>query len=185
MKTFLSLLVSLSFLTVTAQTVQNDALKQQLIKDWERAKAYTQEYLSAMPADHYEFKATDSVRTFGQQMLHLAFANVAMAMVGTGMRDSVLGTYLRPGFEKSSLANSKDSVMNLVNTSYDYMLKAIRGFDFTKLNEVVNQRTPGGDRSETRLVWLMKAFEHQTHTRGQCTIYLRLAGVHPPAEKLF
>ena len=32
---------------------------------------------------------------------------------------------------------------------------------------------------------LAKAFEHQTHHRGQTTIYLRLAGVTPPGEKLF
>jgi uncharacterized damage-inducible protein DinB len=37
----------------------------------------------------------------------------------------------------------------------------------------------------TRLSWLMKAFEHQTHHRGQTTIYLRLAGVRPPGERLF
>jgi uncharacterized damage-inducible protein DinB len=32
---------------------------------------------------------------------------------------------------------------------------------------------------------LAKAFEHQTHHRGQCTIYLRLKGIAPPREKLF
>jgi len=32
---------------------------------------------------------------------------------------------------------------------------------------------------------LMHLFMHQTHHRGQCTVYLRLVGVHPPAEKLF
>ena len=35
------------------------------------------------------------------------------------------------------------------------------------------------------LSWIMKAHEHQTHHRGQCTIYIRLQGVRPPAEKLF
>ncbi|MNY60311.1 DinB family protein [compost metagenome] len=30
-----------------------------------------------------------------------------------------------------------------------------------------------------------KAFEHQAHHRGQTTVYLRLAGVKPPQEKLF
>ena len=33
--------------------------------------------------------------------------------------------------------------------------------------------------------WMKKAFEHQTHHRGQCTIYLRMAGIAPPPEKLF
>jgi uncharacterized damage-inducible protein DinB len=32
---------------------------------------------------------------------------------------------------------------------------------------------------------LNKCFEHQTHHRAQITVYLRLAGVTPPAEKLF
>jgi hypothetical protein len=38
--------------------------------------AYTVDYLNAMPADKYSFKATDSTRSFAQQMLHLAQANV-------------------------------------------------------------------------------------------------------------
>ncbi|MBO0721263.1 MAG: damage-inducible protein DinB, partial [Blastocatellia bacterium] len=29
------------------------------------------------------------------------------------------------------------------------------------------------------------SFEHQTHHRGQTTIYLRLKGVTPPGEKLY
>jgi uncharacterized damage-inducible protein DinB len=30
-----------------------------------------------------------------------------------------------------------------------------------------------------------KCFEHQTHHRGQATVYIRLAGATPPQEKLF
>ena len=37
----------------------------------------------------------------------------------------------------------------------------------------------------TRAAALEKGFEHQTHHRGQTTIYLRLKGVKPPQEKLF
>ena len=32
---------------------------------------------------------------------------------------------------------------------------------------------------------LSKVFEHQTHHRGQTTVYIRLAGAKPPQEKLF
>jgi uncharacterized damage-inducible protein DinB len=31
----------------------------------------------------------------------------------------------------------------------------------------------------------MKTFEHQTHHRGQTTIYIRTQGIKPPQEKLF
>jgi uncharacterized damage-inducible protein DinB len=37
----------------------------------------------------------------------------------------------------------------------------------------------------TREVGFQKTFEHQTHHRGQTTVYLRLKGIKPPNEKLF
>lgn len=37
----------------------------------------------------------------------------------------------------------------------------------------------------TKAMALAKDFEHQTHQRGQTTVYLRLAGATPPNEKLF
>ena len=38
---------------------------------------------------------------------------------------------------------------------------------------------------ETRFALMNKAFEHQTHHRGQTTIYIRLQGIRPPEERLF
>ena len=61
-----------------AQAVTLETIKAQLVKDWERAKDYTIVYLNTMPADKYSFKATDSIRSFAQQMLHLAQANVGL-----------------------------------------------------------------------------------------------------------
>ena len=37
----------------------------------------------------------------------------------------------------------------------------------------------------TRFALMMKTFEHQTHHRGQTTIYIRLVGIRPPQERLF
>jgi len=180
MKLFFSLLLLLCFFSVSAQNL-NETLKQQMVKDWERAKAYTQEYLDAMPADKYSFRAVDSIRSFAEQMLHLAFSNVLLAGAGTGVQN----IFLTRNLEKLPTAQSKDSVVYYVNSSYDFCINAIKNMDFGKLGEVVVQTTPGGKRSETRLAWLLKAFEHQTHHRGQCTIYIRLLAIRPPGEKLF
>lgn len=186
MRAYLVVLLSLYFFSATAQTTLNESLKQQMLKDWERAKTYTQEYLDAMPAAQYGFHAVDSIRSFAQQMLHLAFSNVFLVSFGTGSHDSVTQKqYFARNLEQSSTAQNKDSVVYYVNTSYDFVMNAIRNFDFAKLTEVVTQRNPGGTRTETRLAWLLKAFEHQTHHCGQCTIYIRLLGIRPPAEKLF
>ena len=181
MKLFFGILLLTSFFSVTAQNSFNDTLKLQIVKEWERAKAYTQEYLNAVPADKYGFRPTDSVRTFSEQMLHLASANAGLIFVATGSKYP----FATQNLEKSPTAQSKDSVLYYVNASYDFAIHSIQNLDANKLGEIISWTMPGGRRTENRLAWLMKAFEHQTHHRGQCTVYLRLMGIKPPGEKLF
>ena len=186
MKPLLSLLLGLCFLSASSQDTTTIMMKHQMLKEWERAKAYTDEYLEAMPADKYGFRPTDSVRSFAQQMFHLSFATVALITIGTGTSDTLLLKYfIAHNPENMPADQNKDSVVRYVNQSYDFAMRTINNMDFSKLSQIAVQRLPGGVRSETRLAWLLKAFEHQTHHRGQCTVYLRLVGVHPPAEKLF
>ncbi len=168
-------IVLLGFLSVNAQL--GETVKAQLIKDWERAKAYTKEYLDAMPKDKYSFRAQDSVRTFAQQMLHLAQANMGLSANGTG-KERIWGNRI---IEQSATAQSADSVNYYVMASYDFAIEGIKSMDVSKLEEK-NKR---GNFDETRYAWLLKAFEHQTHHRGQTTIYIRLLGIKPPNEKLF
>ncbi|NWK65318.1 MAG: DinB family protein [Sediminibacterium sp. Gen4] len=160
-----------------AQTVAPDSVKAQLIKDWERAKTYTAEYLAAMPADKYTAKPVEGIRSFAEQMLHLAQGSIGLSANGTGK------TRIFPGYnmEKSATAQSKDSVSYYVNASYDFAIDGIKAMDANQLGELVKR----GNLNESRLSWIMKGFEHQTHHRGQCTIYIRLQGVTPPNEKLF
>jgi hypothetical protein len=87
MKYFLTLLLLSCIGHVTAQNKLDEIVKQQMIKEWERAKSYTKEYLNAMPADQYQFKAVDSIRNFSQQMLHLAFGNVTLGTAAASISD--------------------------------------------------------------------------------------------------
>ena len=186
MKVLYILLLWSSIFSASAQNSLQEILRQQLVQDWERAKAYTQEYLDAMPADKYNVRPVDSVRTFAGQMLHLTKANVALATFATGAQNkSVQNIFFKRTFEESPTAQTKDSVVYYVNMSYDFVINAIKNADFSKLNENVSTDMLRVPRSATRLAWLLKAFEHQTHHRGQCTVYLRVAGIHPPNEKLF
>ncbi len=153
-------------------------IKTQLIKDWERAKAYTNEYLDAMPGDKYSLKATDSTRSFAQQMLHIAQANVYLMSNAT---DQPASAWLMSNPEKSSPAQQRDSVKYYVQNSYDFCINAIKNLDVSKWNE----KKKIFIFEETRFALINKTFEHQGHHRGQTTIYIRLAGIKPPEEKLF
>ncbi|MDM9078597.1 hypothetical protein QU819_25025, partial [Enterobacter roggenkampii] len=96
----------------------------------------TNAYLAVMPADKYDKRPNDSIRSFAEQMLHLATANI-------GLTATAIGTpmlYPPPvlfGLEKSKTAQSKDSVYYYVNKSYDYAINNIKNMDMSKLWETV------------------------------------------------
>ncbi|MGH9842650.1 MAG: DinB family protein, partial [Blastocatellia bacterium] len=45
---------------------------------WKRAKKWTLEYVDAMPENAINFKPVPEVRSFAEQMLHLAFWNYGL-----------------------------------------------------------------------------------------------------------
>ena len=162
-----------------AQTLATTDIKDQMVKDWERAKVYTIDYLNTMPAGKYSFRATDSVRSFAQQMLHLSAANVfLMAHVSTEKPPAGFSFML----EQRATAQTKDSVMYFVNAGYDYAMNAVKNSDIGTWGE---KKKVFGRFDETNFAILNKAFEHQGHHRGQTTVYIRLQGIKPPEERLF
>jgi uncharacterized damage-inducible protein DinB len=150
--------------------------KEQVITEWKRAKVYTKAYLDAMPADGYTFKATPEVRTFAQQMLHLTDANYYFGSVLSG-KESPMG---KSSAEKT-VAQTKDATTKAVMDGYDYMVSVIEATPADQMQAIVSAE--GHKVSKAQLI--SKAFEHQTHHRGQTTVYLRLKGVTPPGEMLF
>jgi uncharacterized damage-inducible protein DinB len=162
-----------------AQALTAEDIKAQMVKEWERARAYTIDYLNTMPADKYSFKAVDSIRSFAQQMLHLAGANIFLMMNATDQKPPA--SFSNPDLEHSPGAQKKDSVMFYVTASYDYCINAVKNSDLNKWGE--KKKLFGFE--ETRYALMIKTFEHQTHHRGQTTIYIRLQGIRPPEERLF
>jgi uncharacterized damage-inducible protein DinB len=171
-------IVLLTQLTARAQSITGADIKDQFVKDWERAKDYTLSYLTTMPADKYGFKAVDSIRSFAQQMLHLSQGNVGLINFASGGKADFPQTDL----EHSAGAQTHDSVVYYVTKSYDIAIETIKAFDPAKLGELVAMRN---GTKVTRFALFEKAFEHQTHHRGQTTIYIRLTGTRPPNERLF
>jgi uncharacterized damage-inducible protein DinB len=166
----------IALLTLACGSVFAQLTKEQAIGEWKRAKVYTKAYLDAMPADGYTFKATPEVRTFAQQMLHLADANYYFLAVASG-KPNPMG---KASAEKT-VAQTKEATTKAVLDSYDFCISALESIPADKMQEIANAE---GQKLPKALI-LSKAFEHQTHHRGQATVYLRLKGVTPPQEMLF
>jgi uncharacterized damage-inducible protein DinB len=129
-----------------------------------------------MPEDGYTFKPTPEIRSFAQQMLHLTDANYYFGSTASGIA-SPLG---KTSAEKT-VAQTKAATIKAVMDSYDFVITAIESTPDDQMQKMVGAE----GQKVTVSVLLAKAFEHQTHHRGQTTIYLRLKGVTPPAEMLF
>lgn len=153
------------------------AAASQVTANWERAKAYTKDYLDAASEETFSFKPTADMRTFGQQMMHLAEANYGIGATATGKISPVAFGAL----EKSDKAKSKAEVTKAVMESYDFVIAGVKDMNDQKMLEMVKVFNFDMNRSTA----LDKVFEHQTHHRGQTTVYLRLKGITPPGEKLF
>lgn len=173
--TFLFSTLVLIVASLNLATGQSEA--DQMIADWQRAKAFTLEYLEAMPEEGYAWQPTPSIRSFADQMMHLTDGNYGFASAALGMESP----HGQGGHEKME-DKSKEKVIELVAAGYDYVIDGIKNADTAKMGESI---TLFGQFELTRHQALKKAFEHQTHHRGQATVYLRMAGVKPPQEKLF
>ena len=117
------------------------------------------------------------MRTFAQQMLHLTDANYGFTSAAAGVEIPV-----GMGASEKSEDQSKGSVIKKVTAGYDFVIKSVKTLTPAQLEESVKLF---GRFDMTKEQALAKCFEHQTHHRGQTTVYLRLAGATPPQEKLF
>jgi uncharacterized damage-inducible protein DinB len=178
MKTLLFSFLVLMFVSTSAfsQFTQSE-----MLTEWQRAKTYTKAYLDAMPEDGYGFKPTPEIRSFAQQMLHLADANYLFSFIASGKQNPIGETLQTHNVAEKTFSTTKESVSKTVMDSYDWMINILQGMTPAQMQEIIKFH----NQDITRSGIFGKAFEHQTHHRGQTTVYLRLKGVTPPGEMLF
>ena len=164
--------------SVTAQFTQS-----QMVAEWQRAKTYTKAYLDAMPEDGYGFAPTAGIRSFAQQMLHISDANYVIATVASGKPNPIgENPAAAHNLNETNVSPTKAAVTAAVMDSYDWVISTLQNMSADEMQQTT---TFGKHGNITRSALFGKAFEHQTHQRGQTTIYLRLRGITPPAEQLF
>ena len=147
---------------------------QLMIDQWMRAKNWTHQYVEAMPEENFSFKPVPDVRSFAEQMLHLAYWNY-------GFTAKLFGTSVPRTEEQLMNGNfkTKAALGKVVDESYDFVIRGLSRLKEAQLEEQVAIR-PG--LNQTRIERLNDAYEHQTHHRGQTVAYLRLKGMVPPPE---
>ncbi len=132
----------------------------------------------AMPEDKWNFKPSQGefkdVRTFGEQVKHVACANEAWAKKLRGEKPPA-----RCDLGGPNPAKSKAEIMAYLKDSFQMMDAGIAATNAGNMFQPL--RGPyGGDN---RLAVLEYALWHATDHYGQLVEYLRMNGIVPPASR--
>lgn len=134
----------------------------------------------AMPAEKYDFAPTNGefkgVRTFAQEVKHVAAANYMFGSVVLGEKPPVeLG-----GENGPDTLKTKADIMKFLNDSFAYLHTALASV--TDKNELDQVDSPFGMKG-ARLSFASFAVAHPFDHYGQMVEYLRMNGIIPPASR--
>ena len=137
---------------------------------------------AAMPEDKYSFAPTNGefkgVRTFSQQLKHLAASNFSFAATILGEKPPA-----EMGEEEDGPAalKTKEEIVKYVTDSFAYVLKAVDTIN--EKNVVAPVKSPFGQGDTTRLAMATLIVGHCYDHYGQMVEYLRMNGIVPPASQ--
>jgi uncharacterized damage-inducible protein DinB len=135
----------------------------------------------AMPEDKYSFAPTSGefkgVRTFGQQIKHVAAVNYILGGAILGEKPPVDAG----GENGPDSAKTKADIMKYLKDSFAYIHKAAGTIDDKNLVSPI--KNPFGDGPATRLALAVGVVGHCFNHYGQMVEYLRINGIVPPASR--
>jgi uncharacterized damage-inducible protein DinB len=169
------LLRALAFLAccgAAPAAAQTASLRDELLKDWLQMKQTMHAVAERMPADRYTFRATPQQRDFGQQVVHVANANLLNLAF-------LRGNAKPPTVDRT--ATAKETAIAAMDASFDYGEALIREQTDATLMQVVETNRFLGQSSRARVVYFLLG--HAWDIYGQMVVYLRLNGGTPPASE--
>jgi hypothetical protein len=137
----------------------------------------------AMPADKYGFAPTDGefkgVRTFGQQVKHLAATNHILAAAALGEEPPAdAGDETGP-----ETVRTKAEILDYLRGSFAHLGKAIDAIGNKNATVKSSPISPLKDAETTRLALTVEALIHAFDHYGQMVEYVRMNGIVPPASR--
>ncbi|MFN0123689.1 MAG: DinB family protein [Blastocatellia bacterium] len=122
-----------------------------------------------MPEEHYAFKATPDIRTFGGLIGHVADSQTRTCAM-------LLGEQRTPN---ASSKTSKADLVAALKESFALCDKAVDGMTDAKAAELITT----GQRQSSRAGVLARMISHSNEEYGYTAVYMRLKGIVPPSSE--
>jgi uncharacterized damage-inducible protein DinB len=165
------LLAAMPFIVFQLQAQSSDPLSAGAKTLYTMAKNNVLKSAEEMPESDYNFKPTDSVRTFGQLVGHVADGQYEFCspVVGDGAKP--------PEVEKSK--TTKTDLIEGLKTAFAYCDKAYNGLTDAQAASTV--KFFGRDMAKLTVLNFNTA--HTDEHYGNMVTYLRMKGLVPPSSK--
>jgi len=138
---------------------------------YENAKRDILRSADKMPEDKYAFKPTDSVRSYGQLLAHVADGQYEFCGAAAGNHDD-------KGIEQS--AKTKVAIVAALKSAFAYCDDIYAGMTDVKAAELI---PAFGGIKLTRLAMLDFNVSHTMEHYGNIVTYLRIEGIVPPSSE--
>jgi uncharacterized damage-inducible protein DinB len=141
---------------------------------WNGAKRNMLGSAKVMPEEKYGFKPTESVRTYGQILAHVAGANYEFCAAARGEKPP----FTEDHFEKT--ATTPAAITKALQDSVTYCDGAYTALTDSSAAEIING--PFGGGKQARAAGLMGNTSHNNEHYGNLVTYLRINGLVPPSS---
>lgn len=164
-------------LVAAADVAAQASIRDGVLQDWIALKNTMMKIAEAMPEDKFAYRATPAERTWGEQILHVAEANInQIGRLGPKATAPVI----------NMKATARAEILKALADSFDYGTAALNEqTDQTMVEAATSTRFDRfmGPSVKARVVYYV--IGHTWDIYGQMVVYLRLNGITPPASQRF
>jgi hypothetical protein len=150
-------------------------------RDVKTAESEIVSLAEAMPADKYNFAPTsgafEGVRTFAQQMKHVAAVNYIVAAALLEEKNPSDSN----GERGPDSVKSKNDIVKFLKDSFAYVHKAMGTLTDKNLTDMI--KSPFGNGKTPRVSSATIPAWHTYDHYGQAVVYARMNGIIPPASR--
>jgi uncharacterized damage-inducible protein DinB len=146
-------------------------MKPQALLDLDGMKQKFVALATAVPADKYNWRPAEGVRSIGEVFLHISAANYNIP--------NLMGTALPAGFDPKTFEKSttdKAQIIDALNKSFASAHAAIEAMTNADFNKPLPKLGPDANYGDVIYILVTHAHEHL----GQSIAYARMNGVVPP-----
>lgn len=180
----------LAMSTIAFNKIESKTIKTDIVKAHVDAllvsKSYTLQIAEAMPADKYTYRPADSIRSFGEQMAHIAMSSkflVSMFVKGEPMPTQE--DFATAEKMEKEMGASKEACVKALTEAYALIATTYENMSDDQLSETFVVPFDPAQPSFPKEKAFQFISEHNAHHRGQALVSLRMQGIKSPDYKLY